>query len=116
MVPWRRERVAVAAYVKRAVPATARGSLYAFPVGHPGVVPDDAGIIHGEVLTLTELASALPLLDAFEGDEFLRILTEVATADGPSWAWIYVLVSPELARHAVRVEHGDWSRYLAEHR
>ncbi|MBK9035383.1 MAG: gamma-glutamylcyclotransferase [Myxococcales bacterium] len=106
-------RAIVAAHLVGGVSATTRGSLYAFPGDYPGVVPDDGGVIVGELLQLRDLASALPLLDAFEGDEFMRMLTEVTTADGGTWAWIYVLVSPELARHGRRLEHGDWARYLA---
>lgn len=101
-------------YVKCAIPATALGTMYAFPSGHPGVVVDDAAPVQGELITLIDLASALPLLDAYEGDDFIRVLVEVATAAGPSWAWLYALASPELARLGTRVEHGDWSRYCAE--
>jgi len=107
-------RSIVAAYVGRSTPAVARGSMYAFPSGHPGVVPDDAGDITGELLELNDLAAALPLLDAFEGEDFLRVLTEVQVGDHRAWAWMYVLVSPALARLGVRVAHGDWPRYLAE--
>jgi len=106
-------RAVVAAHLVRGVSATTRGSLYAFPGDYPGVVPDDGGVIVGELLQLRDLPSALPLLDAFEGDEFLRLLTEVMTADGTTWAWMYVLASPELARHGRRLEHGDWARHLA---
>lgn len=107
-------RSLVEAYVKRAEPATARGSIYAFPSGHPGLVVDDAGVVHGELLTLTELAAALPLLDAYEGDDFARVLAEVTAASGTTWAWLYALASPELSRIGVRVAHGDWCRWLAE--
>ena len=107
-------RSLIGPYVRRALAATARGSIYAFPSGHPGVVPDDRGVVTGELIHLTDLASVLPLLDAFEGDDFIRILVEVTTAEGACWAWIYVLTSPELARLGTRVEHGDWARYLSE--
>lgn len=107
-------RSLVEAYVKSAEPATARGSIYAFPSGHPGLIVDDGGVVHGELLTLADLASALPLLDAYEGDDFARVLAEVTCASGSAWAWLYALASPELSRIGVRVAHGDWSRWLAE--
>jgi gamma-glutamylcyclotransferase (GGCT)/AIG2-like uncharacterized protein YtfP len=107
-------RSLVEAYVKSAEPATARGSIYAFPSGHPGLVVDDAGVVQGELITLADLASALPLLDAYEGDDFARVLAEITTASGTTWAWLYALASPELARIGTRVDHGDWSRWCAE--
>ena len=70
--------------------------------------------MQGELITLADLASALPLLDAYEGDDFVRVLAEVTIADGTAWAWLYALASPELARIGTRVEHGDWSRYCQE--
>lgn len=107
-------RSLIDAYVKSAEPATAFGTMYAFPSGHPGLVVDDAGLVHGELIVLADLASALPLLDAYEGDDFVRVLSEVTTTAGPSWAWLYALASPELARLGTRVAHGDWVRHLAE--
>lgn len=107
-------RSLIDAYVRSAMPATALGSIYAFPSGHPGLVVDDGGPVHGELILLGDLAAALPLLDAYEGDDFVRVLAEVATAGGPVWAWLYALASPELARLGTRVAHGDWVRYLTE--
>lgn len=107
-------RSLIEAYVKRAIPATALGTIYAFPSGHPGLVVDDRAPVRGELIWLNDLASALPLLDAYEGDDFIRVLAEVTIASGTTWAWLYALASPELARLGTRVEHGDWPRYLAE--
>ncbi len=107
-------RSLIEAYVKSAIPATALGTIYAFPSGYPGLVVDDAGPVQGELIVLADLASALPLLDAYEGDDFVRVLAEVTIATGTTWAWLYALASPELARLGTRVEHGDWSRHCAE--
>ncbi|MEZ4398604.1 MAG: gamma-glutamylcyclotransferase [Kofleriaceae bacterium] len=104
----------VAPFVQAVLPATVRGSMYAFPASHPGVVPDDGGLVHGTLLQLAELPAALPLLDAYEGDDFMRILTEASTDGGPTWAWIYVLASPDLARLGQPVPHGNWLRYQRE--
>ena len=104
----------VAPFVTQVVRATALGTMYALPAGYPGVVADDRAVIHGELLTLRDLADALPALDAYEGDDFARVLAEVTCASGTTWAWLYALASPELSRIGVRVTHGDWSRWLAE--
>lgn len=103
----------VAPYVTHAVRATALGTMYALPAGYPGVVADDRGVIHGELLTLRELAAALPALDAYEGEDFTRVLAEVTTAAGRGWAWIYVLLSSELAHGAPVITDGDWAAYVA---
>lgn len=104
----------VAPYVTQAVRATALGTMYGLAAGYPGVVADDRGVIHGELLTLRELAEALPALDAYEGDDFTRVLAEITTAAGRGWAWMYVLVSSEIARGAPVIADGDWPRYRAD--
>jgi gamma-glutamylcyclotransferase (GGCT)/AIG2-like uncharacterized protein YtfP len=101
----------VAPYVISAVRATALGTMYALPAGYPGVVADDRGVVHGELLTLRDLAAALPALDAYEGDDFTRILAEITTAAGRGWAWMYVLLSSELAHGAPVIADGDWAGY-----
>ncbi|MBK7192861.1 MAG: gamma-glutamylcyclotransferase [Myxococcales bacterium] len=101
----------VAPYVISAVRATALGTMYALPAGYPGVVADDRGVVHGELLTLHDLAAALPALDAYEGDDFTRILAEITTAAGRGWAWMYVLLSSELAHGAPVIADGDWAGY-----
>lgn len=106
----------VAPYVRHAVRATALGTMYALAAGYPGVVADDRGVIHGELLTLADLAAALPALDAYEGADFTRIPAEITTAAGRGWAWIYVLVSSELAQGAPVIADGDWVTYRARRR
>ncbi len=99
----------VAPYVISVVRATALGTMYALPAGYPGVVADDRGVVHGELLTLRDLAAALPALDAYEGDDFTRVLAEITTAAGRGWAWMYLLLSSELAHGAPVVADGDWA-------
>src|SRR5688572_16273609 len=66
-------RALVASHVVRSAPATLRGELYAFALGYPGVVDGD-GAVAGELLWLADLAAALPVLDAYEGDDFARVV------------------------------------------
>lgn len=62
--------------------------------GFPGLVLDPAGDeVAVDVLTSEDLPDHWARLDAFEGDEYERVLTEVATAEGDLEAFIYVLAS-----------------------
>lgn len=101
----------IAPFVATTTPATARGSMFALAEGCPGVLADDGGPLIGEVVRLGDLGAALPALDAYEGEDFARVLVEVATADERLWAWMYVLAAPELTRGRPRVDDGDWARH-----
>jgi gamma-glutamylcyclotransferase (GGCT)/AIG2-like uncharacterized protein YtfP len=106
-------RSLVANHVARSEPATTLGSIYAFPMGYPGMVEGD-GRVRGELLWLSELAAALPLLDAYEGDDFARVLRKVRLSDGSeAWAWCYVLADPATVVHAEPIADGDWVTYRA---
>jgi gamma-glutamylcyclotransferase (GGCT)/AIG2-like uncharacterized protein YtfP len=104
-------RSLVAQHVSRWAPATTRGTLYAFPDGYPGLLEHGAGTVKGEVLWLTDLASTLPLLDAYEGDDFIRVLREVELEGATQWCWTYVLADERLVEGAEKVESGDWVRW-----
>lgn len=94
-------------------PATIAGRLYAIADSYPGYLPGEGGTVVGEVLVLGDLAASLALLDAYEGDEFVRGIQEATLADGTRVsAWCYVLASPDLAEGAELIESGDWSRHL----
>jgi gamma-glutamylcyclotransferase (GGCT)/AIG2-like uncharacterized protein YtfP len=83
----------------------------------PASSPTIAGVIHGELLTLTDLAAALPALDAYEGRRLhAHPGRDPPTAAGRGWAWIYVLVSSELAQGAPVIADGDWVTYRARGR
>ena len=43
--------------------------------------------------------------------ERARILAEITTAAGRGWAWMYVLLSSELAHGAPVIADGDWAGY-----
>lgn len=102
----------VAPNIARRAAATMEGILYAFPEGYPGMVPG-AGVVCGEVVWLTEVAATLQRLDAYEGNEFARVMCQVVLNSGRHLsAWIYTLADPDLATRAELVESGDWVAYL----
>jgi gamma-glutamylcyclotransferase (GGCT)/AIG2-like uncharacterized protein YtfP len=103
-------------HVARCEPASTPGAIHAFPMGYAGLVEAAPGSrVIGEVLWLTDLPATFGLLDAYEGDDFARVIQQVALETGEAlWAWIYVLADPDTARHGTRIEHGDWARYVRE--
>lgn len=109
-------RSLIAHYVDRSEPAVCHGVLYAFVDGYPGMLEEGQDAIVGEVLWLENLAAALPLLDAYEGDDFIRILKEVELESGDRrWCWTYVLADERYASDADRVPDGDWVKWRREH-
>ena len=91
-------RSLVANQITRSVKATTRGAIFAFPMGYPGFVDDETGIVHGDVVWLTELPATFGLLDAYEGQDFSRMIRPVTLETGQEiWAWIYVLSDPATA-------------------
>jgi gamma-glutamylcyclotransferase (GGCT)/AIG2-like uncharacterized protein YtfP len=109
-------RSLIANHVTRCVPASVVGAIYAFPMGYAGFIEaEPPRRVFGEVLWLTDLAATFGLLDAYEGDDFARVIKQVELASGePIWTWIYVLADPDTAKHGMRIEHGDWERYALE--
>jgi gamma-glutamylcyclotransferase (GGCT)/AIG2-like uncharacterized protein YtfP len=113
-------RSLIANQIARAVKASTTGAMYAFPMGYAGLVEDPAvrpepRRVVGELLWLTELPATFGLLDAYEGEEFVRVIKQVTLDTGePVWAWIYVLSDPEAIKHGTLIEHGDWVRYENE--
>ncbi len=106
--------------VMRSVPAWTAGRIYAFPMGYPGYTELEAAVasdrVVGEVVWLSELAATFGLIDAYEGDDFARVLKQVTLESGEQiWAWIYALSNPGAARHGTLIEDGDWVRWWTEH-
>ena len=101
-------------HVARSEPASSEGVLIGF-ADYPGFLDGKPGTIHGELVWLTGLAAAFALLDAYEGDDFIRILKKCQKADGEEeWAWCYVLADPRLEAAGTAIPHGDWVRWLGE--
>jgi gamma-glutamylcyclotransferase (GGCT)/AIG2-like uncharacterized protein YtfP len=102
-------RAMIANHVKDAAAATMTGLLYALAEGYPGMLPSDDQQVIGELLELTDLAAALALLDAYEGDAYERVLRQAQLASGEQvWAWCYMLLDPAHGRRGELIPHGDW--------
>jgi gamma-glutamylcyclotransferase (GGCT)/AIG2-like uncharacterized protein YtfP len=109
-------RSLIANQIARSVSASTTGAIYVFPMGYAGLV-EVSGPQHviGELLWLTELPATFGLLDAYEGEEFVRVIKQVTLDTGEVvWSWIYVLSDPEAIKHGSLIEHGDWTRYVLE--
>jgi gamma-glutamylcyclotransferase (GGCT)/AIG2-like uncharacterized protein YtfP len=105
-------RSLVTHYIVRSEPAVSQGALYAFADGYPGLLHEGTDRVVGEILWLDKLAEALPLLDAYEGDDFIRVLSPVTAASGEiMWCWAYLLADERFAQEAERIDHGDWVRW-----
>jgi gamma-glutamylcyclotransferase (GGCT)/AIG2-like uncharacterized protein YtfP len=78
-------------------PATVRGHLqpqgWGTALGFPGIVLSAEGEeVSGLIFSAQELASFWPILDAFEGEQYERVLTDVTLPEGETLpAYIYVL-------------------------
>jgi gamma-glutamylcyclotransferase (GGCT)/AIG2-like uncharacterized protein YtfP len=107
-------RSLVAASVTRCMKATTSGQIYAFPMGYPGFI-EGPGRVVGEVLWLSELAATFGLLDAYEGEDFVRVIRQVRTVTGEElWTWIYALADPEAVKLGTLIADGDWIRHWTE--
>jgi gamma-glutamylcyclotransferase (GGCT)/AIG2-like uncharacterized protein YtfP len=107
-------RSLIVPHVVKFEPATIRGKIYAFPMGYPGLVEGD-GEVKGELMTITDLAAAFALLDAYEGADFVRLLKMVTNAEGQGEAaWVYYLSDPGTVHLAEPIPDGDWVRYWEE--
>jgi gamma-glutamylcyclotransferase (GGCT)/AIG2-like uncharacterized protein YtfP len=109
-------RSLVANSIKKTIKASTTGQIYAFPMGYPGYTEGDGkGLVVGEVVWLTDLAATFGLLDAYEGEDFARVIKQVTTESGEElWAWIYTLADPGAIKLGTLIEDGDWVRYWTE--
>jgi gamma-glutamylcyclotransferase (GGCT)/AIG2-like uncharacterized protein YtfP len=112
-------RSIVANSISRCMPASTTGSIYAFPMGYPGYTETGAGKIVGEILWLDDLAATFGLLDAYEGNDFARVLKQVTIESGALagetlWAWIYSLADPAAVALGTLIPDGDWVRHWTE--
>jgi gamma-glutamylcyclotransferase (GGCT)/AIG2-like uncharacterized protein YtfP len=111
-------RSLVANSITKTARASTSGRIYAFPMGHPGFTEAGEppfGRVVGEVLWLTELAATFGLLDAYEGEDFARVIKQVTLDTGEEiWSWIYTLADPSAIQHGTLIADGDWVRYWTE--
>jgi gamma-glutamylcyclotransferase (GGCT)/AIG2-like uncharacterized protein YtfP len=109
-------RSLIANQIAKSVKASTTGAIYVFPMGYAGLIEvSGPQRVIGELLWLTELPATFGLLDAYEGEEFVRVIKQVTLETGePVWSWIYVLSDPEAIKHGSLIEHGDWTRYVLE--
>jgi len=109
-------RSLVANSITRTAEAYTTGQIYAFPMGYPGFTEGDrAGKVRGEVLWLTDLPATFGLLDAYEGEDFARVIAQVTLTTGEEvWSWIYTLADPATIKLGTLIEDGDWIRYWTE--
>jgi gamma-glutamylcyclotransferase (GGCT)/AIG2-like uncharacterized protein YtfP len=110
-------RSLVANQIKRCERAWTTGAIYAFPMGHPGFLEGEGqGRVEGEVIWLSELAATFGLLDAYEGQDFARVIRKVTleVSGEQIWAWVYTLSDPATAKIGTLIQHGDWVRYWNE--
>ena len=110
-------RSLIANNITRSVKAHTSGSIYAFPMGYPGFSEADTrGKVFGEVVWLTELPATFGLLDAYENQDFARVIKQVTLETGELvWTWIYTLADPATVKLGVLIPDGNWVRYWTEH-
>ena len=109
-------RSLVANSITKCTTAHTSGAIYAFPMGYPGFSETDGkGRVVGEVLWLTDLAATFGLLDAYEGEDFARVIKQVTLETGEEvWAWLYTLADPAAIKLGTLIEDGDWVRFWTE--
>jgi gamma-glutamylcyclotransferase (GGCT)/AIG2-like uncharacterized protein YtfP len=108
------ERSMIAEHIGGSVPAVMSGRIYQLAEGLVGCVDAADETMVGEVLELTDLAAAIPLLDNFQGEEFVRVLKPARLTDGSEvWAWVYMLADPERIAGATPIPGGDYLAWSA---
>lgn len=109
-------RSLIANQITRCVKAHTTGCIYAFPMGYPGFSEGDGkSRVVGEVIWLTDLPATFGLLDAYEGDDFARVIKQVTLETGEEvWTWIYTLADPAAIKHGSLIPSGDWVHYWTE--
>ena len=94
------------------VPARARGRLYELPAGYPALinVDDPAGFVIGELCLFDEISQVLEALDAYEGNEYVRVRKPVVALEPAhvrTVAWCYV-IPPEHEPALIRAGARRW--------
>lgn len=109
------ERSMIAEYIASSVPATMTGRMYQLAEGPVVCVDDPDQRVVGELIEISDLAAAFPLLDMFQGEEFVRVLKRVRPEGGDEvWAWVYMAADPERVDNAQAIPDGDWLAWIAD--
>lgn len=96
-------------------PASVPGRMVLLPEGFPALLDPKAhapngGTVVGELIELRDLAGALALMDAYEGEDYERVLMQVVVEGGEKrWAWCYQLAAVHKAGDTI--PGGDWVRF-----
>ena len=87
--------------------ASIAGCLHGFD-WHPGAYPpsEPGDRIHGDAFRMHDPAALLATLDAYEGEDFHRIVTDTLIDSGETVrAWVYLYHGPKVG---LRIASGDW--------
>lgn len=80
-------------------PALMRGRLFRLPAGYPALQVGPDGLVHGELVELSD-ASLLSVIDAYEGVDqglYRREVHAALVGVRPTPAWVYVMPDPAAA-------------------
>lgn len=111
-------------WAERIAPGETTGELYHLTYGYPAIIPGCSGTVRGELVRLTDVAAALPVLDHLEGyygpdhpdNHYDRCECLVTTADGAATAaYVYTWSHPELLDSiGTPLAGGCWRQFIAE--
>ncbi len=88
--------------------ASVRGSLVQLPAGYPVMAPSD-GTVWGELIWLSNANAAFSILDAYEGEQYARVLLPVDPLTGSAdTAWCYVARDPAILTAGAPIVGGSW--------
>jgi len=112
-------------YAAAIKPGETSGELFHLTYGYPALVAGGGGAtVQGELVRLSDVDKALPVLDRLEGyhgpgrsdNNYERCECRVKTPDGEEvLAYVYIWSHPELlARIGTRLTGGCWRQFMAE--
>jgi gamma-glutamylcyclotransferase (GGCT)/AIG2-like uncharacterized protein YtfP len=114
----------IAPYTKTVTPGwVSGGQLYHLEYGYPALILNGDTAVQGEIVEITDMADALPVLDHLEGyhsegcptNLYDRIVCQAQTADG-KMVEVYVYVwthSEQLSTIGCLVADGCWRSFMA---
>jgi gamma-glutamylcyclotransferase (GGCT)/AIG2-like uncharacterized protein YtfP len=104
----------LAPFARAIAAASMRGTLVQLPEGYPTMTPSD-GTVWGELIWLANAHAAFSILDAYEGDQYARVLLPVDPLSGNAdTAWCYVARDPGLLAKGTPIVGGSWRQRLLQ--